>query len=68
MTKIDWKEVTWYLISAIFPIIGGIIAYFANKDKRPKIAWRFLFVALTSLFGLIILSIFDAIEYFIKKK
>ena len=64
---IDWDEVGWYLISAIFPIIGGIIAYFVNKDKRPKTAWRFLFVALTNLLGLIILAIYDAIKYLTKK-
>ncbi len=66
--RIDWGEVGWYLISLIIPIIGGIIAYFVNKDKKMRRAWRFLFVGFLSFFGLLILIILDIIEYFTKKK
>jgi uncharacterized Tic20 family protein len=37
----------WYLVPFFFEIIGGLIAWFVNKDRNPKKARNFL------IFGLI---------------
>jgi hypothetical protein len=33
-----------------------------NKDKKPKTAWKFLFVAFLNLLGLLILAVLEAAE------
>jgi len=41
----------WYLVPLFFGIIGGLIAWFVNKDRDPKKARNFL------IFGFVLTAI-----------
>lgn len=36
----------WYLVPIFFGIIGGLIAWIANRDRNPKKAFRFLIIGI----------------------
>jgi len=54
--SIEEVSSAWYLVPFFFGIIGGLIAWYVNKDRNPKKARNFLIFGL--LWGIIEVVIF----------